>query len=1719
MARRRTVYVAQPYRLNPIEFEGPIYTEEQEPPARKGSKSDPIDDIERSIGSLMAGAGSALRDVNDDAGQWLQGWGNEIVTANPADYGSIDEIHGLGDLAGFAFERAMEFVPQFAGAVGASLAGSPLAGLAVLAAPTAVSTYGGARQSQREQGVYDPLLAGAVGLGAGALEALGVGRVLLGKGALVKEVFEQGLLGAAKQGAKTAGEEALTEVGQTALQRYGGYQDLTSPEAIKEYAFSGLAGGILGGGIGAGRAALAPSTAEAMPAEEGIAAVQPISARAPIETVVPPEIAQAEPLNTIIVENANEAGETVRESLDILSEPNEEGDVWVRTPEGEISQMPQALIQRMAGTYTPTFAAEVEEPAITPGETPGTFTTTTVINGVPVTTTGLTPEPVTTLPVGEPIDITEPAPEATAPEVTTSAPEAAPAAPEIVATAPEVEAPSPSISTAAPEVAIPEAAPIGVEPAAEPAPIATAEAAPAAAPTPAPEPEQYVFTPEKAKQLSTENPQLAQDLIGKTVSGGAQMLAQRTQSPFYRKLANRVAGVAQAMERSGVQLPIRVSGFDGGMASSSYQVQKSLETPGNAGVVSPFPLVPQGPYNYFEVGIKGKPDIAGVSGANEETVLHEMLHSATTGAQRMAGKFPTDSRMGKALKEMKRLHKTVLSGIGDIKSGKLDVSDDVRSSLARLDKTNAFVNERELLAWGMSNYDMQNVLKAIPTKKGSAFTEFVEAVAKMLGVGPNDYNALRNLIELTEAVIPTENAAQQEMIDVVTGKIAPKKKAKAAPKKSGDQMEAEVDVSQRAEEEVAPEPEVGAPRRSLNLPLGDETRVEKIRRKVESKNLRQEVLEGAIAKARGEAIPRGERPSTFMALYEGRTAPRLEELENDYLKQALKIMKDWGITRNQFDQGLIARAANDRNAKIARRNPDMPDGGIGVTNAEAARDMMDIAKSGKVEGYKKLFKLYDKMMAQNRKLMVESGEITQQQADALVAEEPFYVPAKGFSVDGDFSEYLDSGSIVPRTGRGFTTPLKPYMSATGRRSLPFSPFSNAFADASASIIRSERNRVGKSFLKMAQENPSSAYEIYTEDRPEYEQRFDKRTGRVVKRPVDMTRNTKDYLVVKKDGKAYYIKINDDILKRTLLNGSSEDFSAVNKVLGNTIGALTRTFSTLHTTLNPEFVITNAARDIQSAVFNILAEQQGKDGVLLGKNIVKGVLKDIRSRDHWSGLRKAIRSHDATTVEQQNINALYKQAREDGAFTGWMQYSTPEDIAKNMNKALKDAESIGAKKLWYSTKAGIKGVMNVIQDYNSVVENSIRFSVYKRAIEAGLSRDEAAYMSRNVTVDFNRKGEFGPTINALYAFYNASIQGTGRLLRSLAMKTPDGKYTMAQKAAIGMIGLGILQSMIGHGMSEEDKDGTLFYDKIPEWEKDRNFIFMLPDGKEYIKIPMPYGYSFLHNMGTKMTDTMLGYKSKGDTAVGLFNALMNNFMPVPLSFNSWKSVGASAFPTVLRPVADLMANENFFGSEIYNEPFNKDQASSSVSRYSTPEGYKAVVEWLNELTGGKGKVAGAVDIPAESLQYLVNYYVGSAGKFGFDSISAIYDAAKGRDVPMKDAPLFRKLLGEPNTQNDLGIYYDRIGDIASVERQLRDSTGAERRDVMEKFPVESNPRLISAMKQAQKQLKAANKIKRNLLDRDMDDMERQERLDKLDERIHNTYLRFNGVYNQVKEREE
>jgi len=183
----------------------------------------------------------------------------------------------------------------------------------------------------------------------------------------------------------------------------------------------------------------------------------------------------------------------------------------------------------------------------------------------------------------------------------------------------------------------------------------------------------------------------------------------------------------------------------------------------------------------------------------------------------------------------------------------------------------------------------------------------------------------------------------------------------------------------------------------------------------------------------------------------------------------------------------------------------------------------------------------------------------------------------------------------------------------------------------------------------------------------------------------------------------------------------------------------------------------------------------------------------------------------------------------------------------------------------------------------MMENSVRLSAYMAARDKGFSPQKSAIIAKNLTVNFDKKGQLSARINAYYAFFNASVQGTARLAQTL--KGPMGKKIIA-----GGIGLGTMQAVLlaMAGFRE---------DEPPEFVKERNFIIPTPDGK-YLSIPYPLGLHILPNLGRITTEFVLGGgKNAGKKVANLTGSFMDAFSPVGSSGLSIQSV----LPTVLDPI--------------------------------------------------------------------------------------------------------------------------------------------------------------------------------------------------------------------------
>jgi len=218
-------------------------------------------------------------------------------------------------------------------------------------------------------------------------------------------------------------------------------------------------------------------------------------------------------------------------------------------------------------------------------------------------------------------------------------------------------------------------------------------------------------------------------------------------------------------------------------------------------------------------------------------------------------------------------------------------------------------------------------------------------------------------------------------------------------------------------------------------------------------------------------------------------------------------------------------------------------------------------------------------------------------------------------------------------------------------------------------------------------------------------------------------------------------------------------------------------------------------------------------------IVKNVFPAMR------GVYKALK--DPKTDNEWG--KLFVEMRKNGGTTGWYKLHNIDDITQQLKNLSNELNG----KMAPTQK--FKKLLGYVADINEAVENSARLVAYKMARESGHSVEKSSSVAKNLTVNFNRKGERGTEMNALYMFYNASVQGSATMMKAL-VKNKRLKYYVGG-ISVGAIGL----DYINRSINEKA------YKAIPKYIKDTNYIFMLPDGN-HIKFPLPYGYNVFKGVG-------------------------------------------------------------------------------------------------------------------------------------------------------------------------------------------------------------------------------------------------------------------------------
>ena len=815
----------------------------------------------------------------------------------------------------------------------------------------------------------------------------------------------------------------------------------------------------------------------------------------------------------------------------------------------------------------------------------------------------------------------------------------------------------------------------------------------------------------------------------------------------------------------------------------------------------------------------------------------------------------------------------------------------------------------------------------------------------------------------------------------------------------------------------------------------------------------------------------------------GKAAYDLQRLE-ERTKEITSLMKESGVTQGQLSDYMYALHAKERNALILERDGKEDGSGMTDSEADAILDGLDPSTKANLDG---ILKIVRDVQKDTRKAMVKFGLESQETVDMFESQFEHYVPLSGIAID----EQDSANSFYPTGGAGLSVQGDAYKKASGRKSKAQNLLAQIISQNASMHIQGRTNEAIQSLHELVVSNPNS--KVWT---------------------VVETASYGDAHVVpvRINGEQKFIRFADSSYAESLKGMSVPRTSALVKMLRAPANWLRRSF----TTLNPEFVISNFSRDIQSAVFNAMAEADIEGGALLGTDAVKDILKMVGPS--LKTLVKGVAGKSGDPL----IEKYYTEFQEDGGKTGWAFSKNLTDIAADLEKETTDK----------STAQNILGKLesfaNTIEGVNDAFENSIRLASYIGARENGISRGKAAQLAKNITVNFNKHGEYGQALNAVYLFFNASIQGTARLGRSLLTLKPPAKpngvnrewyerINGAQKLAAGLTVFNAMLTMISRAVSDEDEDGTLFYDKIPDYVKERNLIFMF-DGENYIKVPMPYGFNIFANLGSAAVDTAAGAKEPEESMMFLANSFMGAFSPISFgqSKDLFTSVGKSATPTVLKPLVEIMTNETYFGGPVYagQSPYASPNPESSMS-FRSPEAIQDFFEWMNEVTGGSKHVPGNIDMNPDKFWHVFDYFLGGAGQFvtrtGETAFKVGQKLTVDNDVQVEfnDIPLMRKMYGEPSKYYDFGKFKERETEINQLVREYKN-------DKSEDLTRYRNiGRLNTKLKSINKKLKvlrAKRKEARDITGYAERSIRTQELLDKERSLI----MEFNRIYEKIKQ---
>lgn len=671
----------------------------------------------------------------------------------------------------------------------------------------------------------------------------------------------------------------------------------------------------------------------------------------------------------------------------------------------------------------------------------------------------------------------------------------------------------------------------------------------------------------------------------------------------------------------------------------------------------------------------------------------------------------------------------------------------------------------------------------------------------------------------------------------------------------------------------------------------------------------------------------------------------------------------------------------------------------------------------------------------------DTGMISRDTYDDIRSMYQFYIPLRGFDERTSNEEYAYLGG----TESVFSSPIK---SSKGRRSKADDPFAYMQMMAESAITQGNRNQLVKQkLLNFALNHPSdliSVSELWLRrdpitdqwsvvqpgDLPGTDKLEDSDTAEMVSQKMEQfeqvmqqlaLQNPDDFarqkdrpdipyrvvnaremqqhqVMVKRNGKTYVLTINGNPRAAQAVNGltnPNNDMSGAIGVMARSVESANRWLSSVYTTRNPDFVLTNLARDAGYTNTMVWLKEDSSYAVNFNRNYATraNLVNMIRL---YSRLMKG--QLDLTDPTEM----LFSQFISNGGETG---YTAMRDLDAHKTKIKKELKKLSSdpsvRKVWNAS-------FDMLDLFNKAAENSARFAAFITSREAGRTLDRSIYDAKEISVNFNKKGagakfldSYGAQVKndirdlswknpnllkltkdvaiyltvfssgvgrSFFAFWNAAIQGSTNFGRVVKRHPKKALTAMAI-----MFALGLANAMVGASGDDDDdaEEGNGYFDH-PSNTRRSNLMLRI-NGKSWASIPLPVEYRAVYGMGELLGSVMSG-KERYTNQELAHEVLCQVSQVLPLDV---VGEGSGAFvPTAVKPLYEVVTNESWTGLPIYKQTAYNERDPAYTKAYSnTNKQLVGMSKMLNELSGGDSQKSGWLDVNPAVVEHLGRGYLG------------------------------------------------------------------------------------------------------------------------------------------------